>query len=221
MITSRASDFAQRALVRFKRSGDVVGELYSTAVYLIDKWHAGDPLEMIPFIEQTLELAKRIEHKWHQWLMYQQKTEIYYSLGMYREFEASVWPSISLAHQMGKLKEAVENYILLVDYYITLKNYPQALKYSHLALTLRAVEAMQKDLYQTLRFAHQCSQVVTSPGSTCPICQAAGFCGTHGDKLPTVEIISINPIILSLVKKKSRNSWLRLIFRLPGMKVRQ
>jgi len=52
----------------------------------------GDGLEIIPSADTGPGAAKRIDHKWHQWLMYDQNVDIY-DLGMYPEFEASIWPN--------------------------------------------------------------------------------------------------------------------------------
>ena len=142
--------FSERSQAKFKQSGDWIGELYGWGIRLYASVIPGCGPELLPDIDNALELASRINHKWYQSHFNLMKAKIYYSMGKHLEFEVNVKQCFILSQQVGNIRQQNKLSIMLGDYYTTRQDYPNALFYLHHALNQLYREEKYKDLYLIL-----------------------------------------------------------------------
>jgi hypothetical protein len=142
--------FSERSRVSFKRLGDWIGELYGWGIKLYASLNLKDGAELLPSIDQALNLASRINHKWFQSHFHNMKAMVYYRNGEYTEFEVNAKRCFILSQQVGSVREQNNLSIWLGDYYIDRKNYTEALHYLRQTLDHLSQEDNFRDLYLSL-----------------------------------------------------------------------
>lgn len=142
--------FSERSQVHFKQFGDLIGELYGWGVELYARINLNGEVELLSSIDQALNLASRINHKWFQSHFHNMKAIVYYRIGEYTEFEANAKRCFVLSQQVGSVREQNNLSIWLGDYYTDRQNYAEASHYLRLALDHLSQEENSKDLYLSL-----------------------------------------------------------------------